>query len=225
MARVLGAGATVLDVRTTRNRSGRAAQVVGVTAQAEIGVTAASLREQLGLRSTWFTLGVLRLDRPAKPAVYGSRVRLTGLARNLASIALEERQAGGAWKRVPRTARGAGGALTAQVRAVAPAEYRLAAGTVRTPTVRLAVAPAVRLAAAGREALRGTVRPPTAGAAVRIERRSAAGTWREVARTVLGPPGVFEAPLAVTPGTYRARVALGGGFATGVSSSLIVAGT
>ena len=66
MAQVIGAGATILDVRTTRNRSGRAAQVVGVTAQAEIGVTAASLREKLGLRSTWFTLGMLRLDRPAK---------------------------------------------------------------------------------------------------------------------------------------------------------------
>jgi stage II sporulation protein D len=223
MAQLIGSGGTILDVRTTRNRSGRAAQVVGVTAQAEIGVTAASLRERLGLRSTWFTLGMLRLDRPAKTATYGTRVRLTGLARGLAGVTLEERRSGGAWTRVPRAARVSGAVLTASVRAVAPTEYRLAAGSVRTPTARLAVAPAVRLAAVGRRALNGTVRPAAAGVPIRIERRTATGAWSRVAEAVLGEGGVFEAPFAVTPGTYRARVAVGGGFATGLSTPLAVA--
>jgi stage II sporulation protein D len=223
MTQVVGAGGTLLDVRTTRNRSGRAAQVFGVTAQAEIGVTASALREKLGLRSTWFTLGMLRLDRPARAAAYGSRMRLTGLARGLAGVALEERRPGGAWKRLAAAPRVAAGALTADLRALAPIELRLASGTVRTPAVRLAVAPAVRLAAAGSGALRGTVRPATAGATVRIERRTAAGAWREVARAPVAESGIFEASLAVTPGTYRARVTLAGGFAPGLSPALVVA--
>jgi hypothetical protein len=196
---------------------------VGVTPRAEIGVSAASLREKLGLRSTWFTLGMLRLDRPAKAVTYGARARLSGLVRGLSGATLEERRSGGSWTRVPAAPRVSGGALTASVRALAPSEYRLAAGSVRTPAARLVVAPAVRLAAVGRRALNGTVRPAAAGVPIRIERRTAAGGWTRVAGVVLGEGGVFEAPFAVTPGTYRARVALGGGFATGLSAPLVVA--
>ena len=41
------------------------------------------LRKRLGMRSTWFSIGVLSLSPPTIAVVYGSRAPLTGLARGL----------------------------------------------------------------------------------------------------------------------------------------------
>jgi hypothetical protein len=65
------------------------------------------------------------------------------------------------------------------------------------------------------------VKPLLPGAAVQVQRK--VGTsWTTVARSTVNPVGTFKATLDVTPGTYRARVVAGKGFAIGVSTVLQV---
>jgi hypothetical protein len=109
------------------------------------------------------------------------------------------------------------------VKPLVSTDYRLVSGTLRSGPVRLAVAPLVRLAApTDTGALRGTVKPLLAGATAVVQRLE--GTvWRGVASAPVDGAGGFEARFALAPGTYRARVAPGRGFAAGVSPPLEVA--
>ena len=80
----LGADARVTDVRATRRRPGVFARSQSRPPRARSKVPATVVRTALGLRSTWVTIGVLRLDRPAVGAiVFGSSARLTGVGRGL----------------------------------------------------------------------------------------------------------------------------------------------
>jgi hypothetical protein len=102
-------------------------------------------------------------------------------------------------------------------------EYRLVSGTIRTEPLRVVVAPRVRLAApSAPTALRGTVRPVLPGVPVVIQRQVNGGPWTRVAAAQVDERGAFQAQLALTPGTYRARVAPGRGFAVGISPVLNV---
>ena len=58
------------------------------------------MRRSLGLRSTWFRIGVLALATPDAPVTFGKRVSLNGIARNLPGVKLERREAGSAWQLV-----------------------------------------------------------------------------------------------------------------------------
>jgi len=73
--------------------------------------------------------------------------------------------------------------------------------------------------------LSGTVRPVIAGAAVQTQRMSADGTWTTVATTTVDDTGTFTTSFTVAPGTYRARVAAGKGWAVAVSPELQVVKT
>ena len=61
--RVLKAPGRLLDVRTTTNASARADSVVGVGTTGEASAKAGDVRRALGLRSTWFRVGVLALPQ------------------------------------------------------------------------------------------------------------------------------------------------------------------
>jgi stage II sporulation protein D len=225
LARTFGVRAPVTDLRTTRNRSGRVAQIVAVGGDGrQAALTGSQLRERLGLRSTWFTVSLLRLDAPARPASYASRVQLTGLARGAGPVTIEQRPVGTTeWQAAGRATSTGNGGLAAVVKATAPLDVRLAGATLRTSPVRVLVAPAIRLAASEPTAVHGTVRPALAGATVAVQRR--VGTrWTTVTRTRVDAAGGWEAALALVPGTYRARVAPGRGFVAGVSPALVVAG-
>jgi stage II sporulation protein D len=220
----LGARSLLLDVRTTTNASGRVGRVVGVTAAGEVSAPAAGVRTRLGLRSTWFRIGLLRLDRPAQGAVtFGSRLRLTGLARDVPGARVEQRAHGRAWAPVSQLAPGEEGRFASLVRPVVTTEFRLAAGTVRTAAVRVPVAPLVRLAAPETpSALTGLARPVSlAGAAVAIQRLQG-GAWTRVATARLDESGSFAASLELVPGRYRALLAPGRGFVAGASAPLDV---
>jgi hypothetical protein len=57
---------------------------------------------------------------------------------------------------------------------------------------------------------------------VQVQRQGTNGTWTTVAQAALAADGSFEASVNLTPGTYRARVAPGKGFAAGLSPALTV---
>jgi hypothetical protein len=101
-------------------------------------------------------------------------------------------------------------------------DYRISAGAIRSGVVRLSVAPSVRISvSADRTALKGVVKPLLPGARVEVQRQ-AGGSWTTIARTTVAASGTFTAPANLTPGTYRARVVAGKGFAVGLSDVLQV---
>ena len=59
-------------------------------------------------------------------------------------------------------------------------------------------------------------------AAVQVQRQGNGGTWTTVATTNVSADGGFDASVDLSPGTYRARVIAGKGFAPGLSPVLTV---
>lgn len=224
LQRVLKAPGRLLDVKTTVNGSSRADTVLGIGTEGEGTARASDLRRELGLRSTWFRIGVLALPQPPKPHVFGGTTRLTGVGRGVEGFQLEHRAPTG-WRAVatPRVARD--GTFSIAVRPSATADYRLALGSARTAAVRLGVAPQVRLnPMTDPMELRGTIRPAIVGAGVEIQ-RLAGDTWRTVGRATVVEGGTFTAPMHVPPGSYRARVpAPGQALVAGTSQTLVVTG-
>ena len=80
-------------MKTTRNASGRVATVDLFAQTQRLPVAGTKLRGALGLRSTWFDVGILSLAPPAPsaPVVYGSTVTLTGFVRGVSGVSFEQR--------------------------------------------------------------------------------------------------------------------------------------
>jgi hypothetical protein len=187
-----------------------------------VTVSGADVRRALGLRSTWFRIGLLLLEAPATPVTYNTEVTLTGVARGLSAVTLEQRPLRGAWRSVATGRAGRDGAVSIVTRPREPGEYRLVSNQIRSTPVRLQVAPLVRFYSMPDPlTLRGYVRPALAGAPVVIQRQDGAA-WRNVTQAAVDDQGDFEASFDITPGTYRARVAPGKGFTPGVSPLLRV---
>jgi stage II sporulation protein D len=223
--RVLKAPGRLLDVRTTVNPSARVDTVNGIGSLGEAGVRAADVRRALGLRSTWFRIGVLQLASPPKPLAYGVAGKLTGLARGLGRPVLEQRTPAG-WRTVAAVKPLANGTFSVALRATATGQYRLNTGTAQTALTRVGVAPRIALTpVVDPMELRGTVRPALAGAGVEIQRQSGRGSWLTVGRATVNAQGAFAAAIHVPPGSYRARIpAPGRGLVAGTSPTLVVAG-
>jgi stage II sporulation protein D len=214
-------GGRVADFRANVTSSGRVRSVTLVGASgAERKASGAAVRTALGLRSTWFHLGLLSLSNPGV-VVYGSSGNLTGVARGVTRVTLESRTYGGTWKRGARlTVRD--GAVTVTVRPKVTTDYRLESGGFRSATVRVPVAPLVQLAAgADGVSVTGTVRPVFAGANVQIQRLDS-GSWTTMTETTAGSDGSYSATVDLVAGSYRARVTIGHGFAIGLSDTLVV---
>jgi stage II sporulation protein D len=221
LSKKLGARGTLQDIRTDAAASGRVRSLTLVGSKGERTVSGSTVRAALGLRSTWFTIGMLSLTPAARPLVYGTQTRLNGVARGVPRVTLESRPYGGDWKQLaPLKSRS--GRVAATLSPKVTTDYRLSAGVIRSGVVRQAVAPSVRIApAANRASVTGVVKPVLPGSAVQLQRQ-AHGSWTTVARTTVGSVGTFTVPIALTPGTYRARVVAGKGFAVGLSDPLQV---
>ena len=220
----LGLQSRILDATGIPTPSGRLRSLALVTAGGETTIPSALLRTGLGLRSTWVTIGVLRLDRPTAPVVFGSSTSLTGIARDLPAPSLAASADGKTWTRVAALHADASGGISQLVRPTKSMRYRIEVSGASSPALLLAVAPRLRLAApVEANALTGTVRPRLSGAPVTVERLRPAG-WASVAKTVVDGSGAFRASLAVPPGSYRARVPATAGFAPGVTPVLEVTG-
>jgi stage II sporulation protein D len=221
--RVLKTPGRLTDVRTSLNSSGRVDMVSGVGSLGESGIRAADARRALGLRSTWFRIGVLLLTPPAKPLAYGAAGKLTGVARGLGRPVLEQR-AGAGWRAVVAVQPQANGTFSVTVRPTTTGQYRLNTGSAQTAVTRVGVAPRIALSPiTDPMELRGTVRPALAGAAVEIQRLNGHGVWQTIGRATVNAQGEFAAIVHVPPGSYRARIPTPGrGLVAGMSSTLVV---
>ena len=225
----LGADARVTDVRGNATPSGRIRSVTVDTTTGSEQVPATVVRTALGLRSTWVTIGVLRLDRPAVGAiVFGSSARLTGVGRGLENLKLASSPDGVTWSPVVTLTPDAAGALTFDVKPVRTTRYRLETEGGASPALLVQVAPRLTLArptAAEPGVLGGTVKPKLPGAVVAVERRKGS-TWALVGEVVVDGAGTFtlELDAPVPAGSYRARSTASGGLAAGISPVVQVSG-
>ena len=211
----------LLDLQPELSASGRVTSVTAIGTNGSVVVGATELRRRLGLRSTWFSVGVLSLAGPSAPVVYGSTTRLSGVARGVGGVSLQKRSASG-WEDVARVNATKSGALTVAVKPTVTTQYRLASGKAAAAAVRVPVAALARLYPPQTpDELRGYIRPVLPGSPVEIQRQSGAA-WTTVARAGVVADGTFTARLRLVDGTYRARVTPGHGLVVGTSPILQV---
>ena len=221
LAKVLRVPGRLVDVQPELNSSGRVSSVTVVGTSGSVAVPAANLRRRLGLRSTWFSVGVLSLAAPSTAVVYGSSTRLSGVARGVGDVALQQRSSAG-WRDAGRVPATKTGAVTLTVKPTSTTQYRLASGQVAAAAVRVPVAPLVRLyPPRAQDELRGYMRPVLGGTPALIQRQDGTA-WVTAARAVVGADGTFAASLRLVDGTYRARVTPGHGLVTGTTPILQV---
>jgi hypothetical protein len=174
-------------------------------------VPATLVRTALGLRSTWVTMGVLRLDRPSRGAVvFGSSTHLSGVGRGLGAPRLASSPDGAAWTTVVTGAPDTAGELAFDVSPTRTMRYRLEAEGGASPALLVQVAPRLTLAKADRACagvLTGTIAKLPPGLRSRSSGRL---DW-----VLVGEAGRrgwrlrAELDAAVSPGSYRARNAPG----------------
>jgi SpoIID/LytB domain protein len=140
LAKRFSLAGTVTDVTYVPGAPGKPAVIRLTTATGVADVRLSAVRTRLGLKSTGFRLGVLRLDRPSRQGGADGFVRLTGVARDLTDVVLEQRGPAGTWSTVKRLAPAANGAFVVKLRPTGTTVYRLSAdGLAGLPlTVRVA---------------------------------------------------------------------------------------
>ena len=130
----------VRDVLITRGPSGRVTSVRVKLAGGTRTMLSQDFRRALDLRSTWFNFRVLQLQvqRGRALASAGRPVVLTGFARGLGKLRLEQQVNGGAWQTVRRVRTRPDGRFTLTVGPKRTTSYRLAgaAGSGAAVTVR-----------------------------------------------------------------------------------------
>jgi len=217
LAKMLKMKGQVVDLQPELNSSGRIKVLNVIGTKGTLAVPGAVLRKKMGLRSTWFSVGVLSLAAPTQTVVYGGRAKLIGVARGLTQAKLQQRQAG-TWTDVSSVKADKDGAVSVLVKPAVTTQYRLDSGKVLAASVRVPVAPLARFYPVRTPTqLRGYVRPGSlAGTTVLIQKQQSAA-WPTVAETTVGADGDFLAALQLTTGVYRARVNSGHGFVVGFS--------
>lgn len=221
----LGVDSRVLDATGPVTPSGRLRSLVLQTTSGSESIPGSLVRSTLGLRSTWISIGVLRLDRPsASTIVFGSSARLSGIARGVASPALSSSPDGSAWSRVGPLPRQSSGAVSVDVTPVRTTRYRLETEDASSPALLVQVAPRVELVESLEPGvLAGTVRPKLSGAVITLERRKGQ-VWIVVGQATVDAGGTFRSQLSLVPGSYRARISPTGGLAAATSPVLEVSG-
>lgn len=123
-------------------QAGRARLVVAVGRAGEAEIPAADFRRALGLRSTWVTIGVLALSRPAAAVTAGSTVTLSGRVVHVDGASLEQRVGAGPWQPGPALTIQPDGSFSVAVAPPETTQYRLVAGRVAGAPLRVVVASA-----------------------------------------------------------------------------------
>ena len=140
LAAAFGLSAPVVDVVAVPTLSGRPASVTLIKKTGEkILLKAADVRARLGLRSTAFKLGVLRVARPPASSPSGRPVVVSGLARDVQAPLLQKLAANGAWVPSVKVAPDDDGSFAVTVRPKATATYRLTADGQVGPALTITV--------------------------------------------------------------------------------------
>ncbi|MGH2996014.1 MAG: SpoIID/LytB domain-containing protein [Gaiellaceae bacterium] len=217
MGRLLGVTG-LRDMTVVRNASSRVAQVNLSRASGPASVDGSDVRFRLGLRSTWFFIGVLRLTPSAHVIEWGKGASLAALTRGVANVTLQRRPHAGAWGNL----RGVSGSLTVAIAPRITTWFRLSSPSATGSLARVAVRPKLRF---GQDqspgSLTGTMGPKLAGATVAVQRRRVDGTWKKVGTATVNASGVWKATFNVTSGTYRAYSAPGNGYVPGTSPTRV----
>jgi len=217
VAKAIGlSGQQLLDLQLARSASGRVRKVTATGSASQLSLSGGGLRSDLGLRSSWFSIGWLALDRVPAPVSYGGSVTLTGVARGVAGVTLEARTTGGTWASMTQLVPDATGAFTTVVKPDVTTQYRLAAGPLHAGLVKAAVVPLVQ-ASIGTDAVQGTIQPALAGSSVQLQLHDGTG-WTTVGTGTTDSAGSFAVAAALAPGSYRVRCAPGHGLSPGVLS-------
>ncbi len=148
LAGVLRVAGRIVDATVTSNPS-RRVKTVALTslsrgAQATTTASGVAVQSALGLRSTWFGVGVLSLQPPAPnpPVAPGTRVRLGGVVRGIRGVVVQARSAGGPWKQLRTIVPAAKtGAFHFSVKPAQTTDYRLATAQDAAAYVRIRVLP------------------------------------------------------------------------------------
>ena len=210
----LGIASPVVGLQLVKGPSGRVRSATVTSAAGPRTVTGGVLRSGLGLRSTWITsLASLSLARSAGPVLYGRAVALRADAKGVRNAVLAQR-VDGVWSQV--AGRPSGGAFAFSAKLSAPTSFRLSAGAIVGPIMKVPIAPLVRISPLD-GGLAGTVLPATPGAVVEVQQLDGV-EWLPAGEAMLDEVGAFTAGLE--PGTYRARIAPAAGFAEGLSPQL-----
>jgi stage II sporulation protein D len=223
----LGVDARVVDATGMATPSGRLRSVVVETTLGSETVPATVVRTALALRSTWITVGVLRLDRLSSSAIaFGSAARLSGVGRGVTDARVAASPDGTAWARAGAVTPDAQGAIAVDVKPVRTTRYRLEAEGGASPALLVQVTPRVQLSrptVLEPTILRGTVTPRLVGAVVAVERRKGT-SWAVIGETKVDASGAFalELDTVIPSGAYRARVAATAGLVAGTSPVLQV---
>jgi hypothetical protein len=211
-----------------RNSGNRVERVDIATGGTEPTRTGAQMRSALGLRSTWFSIGVLNITPSRLKSICGRRLRLNVLGRNISGVTLYKRPVtSSTWQSVALTSTGAG-TYTAVRRPCKSTIFRLRSSMANGADVLVRVAPLVAFnetQPAGGTALKGVVRPLSlAGRTVTVDRKRADGTWLQVGAATVATDGTWRAAFHVVEGIYRARITppAGSGLVKGVSPPLTV---
>ena len=134
----LGLDGPLLDLQVPPG-SGHVPSVTAVGPGGQVTLTGEQVQSDLGLRSTWFQVGVLALKPEPAPVVAGTAVTLTGTVEGLSGVALEAEPAGGPWRTVAPVLPDSAGSFSVAVTPAVTTLYRLATGSVRGALIEVAV--------------------------------------------------------------------------------------
>jgi stage II sporulation protein D len=201
LRRALGGGA-IRDFRVVERNSASRVERTRLSPSGR-QISGGDLRSILGLRSTWFSIGVLRLTGGGS-IEDGQRKRLRALVRNLSGVTLQRRVGSAQWVDVRPIER----TRNVSVGPSVTTSYRLRSPVAATAPVRVVVRRAPRFASSSNgRALTGTATP---GDVVQVQRRSADGGWVTTSVALVHEDGTWRTLLELSPGEYRAYVSSGG---------------
>ena len=212
----------ITDATTVANAAGRVGKLNLAMPLAPVTVAAATLRSAIGLRSTWFTVGVMSLSAPlpSAPVAYGSPLTLVGTLRGVPGVTLEQRPSGGTWQPVGPVG---SGALKLTQRPTITTDYRLATATAAAAYVRIRVAPVIQVTTFTTTQVAGSEQPPLPAAPVQVQQQNPDGTWLTVAEGVVNADGTFSLPVTLTSGgTYLVSVGPATGYTAGTTPPQVV---
>jgi stage II sporulation protein D len=142
LGHALGVAGRIVDATVKRNSSRRVKtlRVTSLSGETEraSSVAGAATASALGLRSTWFSVGVLSLQPPSpnSKVAPGTSVTLSGVVRGAGGVVVQQRTSGGPWQRLRAIVPGA---FQLAVKPKVTTDYRLATAQDAAASVRIRV--------------------------------------------------------------------------------------